>query len=58
MEHLPDLIVPSSLENPTFYGARALVLRNMLGNHGEDPRQAAKQTKTKSGYQAKQRTFV
>jgi predicted NBD/HSP70 family sugar kinase len=58
MEHLPDLIVPSSLENPTFYGARALILQHMLGSHGEEPRQLVKQSKAKNRTRIKQGVFV
>ncbi len=48
MEHLPDLIVPCSLENPTFSGARALVLQHMLGQYGDGTQPVAKANKSKN----------
>jgi predicted NBD/HSP70 family sugar kinase len=48
MEHLPDLIAPCSLENPTFSGARALVLQHMLGQYGDGSQPVAQARKSKS----------
>ncbi len=47
MEHLPDLIVPCSLENPTFSGARALVLQHMLGQYGDGSQPVAQTRKSR-----------
>ncbi|MBW7995463.1 MAG: ROK family transcriptional regulator [Candidatus Glassbacteria bacterium] len=48
MEHLPDLIVPCSLQNPTFSGARALVLQHMLGDHDDGSQPVARTRKSTS----------
>jgi len=48
MEHLPDLLVPCSLENPTFSGARALVLKHMLGQHSDEVQPLAGTQKSKN----------
>ncbi len=48
MEHLPDLIVPCSLHNPTFSGARALVLQHMLGQYGDGRQPVAQGRKSKN----------
>jgi predicted NBD/HSP70 family sugar kinase len=47
MEHLPDLIVPCSLDKPTEYGARALILQHMMGGL-VDGQKAVQQPKKQS----------
>lgn len=51
MEHLPDLLVPCSLERPTAHGARALVLQHMLGKdlNGSQPAARTGKSRKKSG---------
>ncbi len=58
MEHLPDLIVPCSLENPTFSGARALVLQHMLGQHLHGAQSLAKARKPKSTSSVEEGLYV